>query len=212
MKGGASLESKPTIFEQHTSFYLDQLARIDFSPLADRLGVVVENRIITVPVFGQPYRVSSQSIDRSDGQPADYTTTVIICRYLLQCPDFDPAGDQWQTFKDFADAAPLVDYFTTNVEKALAIRYAGRLKQLRTAAERLGGRPPSLDLSYDYLSIIVALPRVPLLLLFNDADEDFPAQGAVLFEYRIRHYLDMECVGMVGTLLVEHLEKMDPSR
>ena len=201
------MESDPSIFEQHTRFYLDQLARKDVAPLADRLGVSVENRTITVPVFGQSYRVSSGSIDRPDGRPVDYTTTVIICRYLLQCPDFDPAGDQWQTFKDFPDAAPLVDYFFTNVEKAITDRFTGRLQQLRNATERLGGRPPSMDLSYDHLSIITALPRVPLLLLFNDADEDFPAQSTVLFENRVRHYLDMECVGMLGSLLVSHLNK-----
>lgn len=203
------MASDPTIFEQHTRDYLDQLARKDFAPLADRLGVSVENRIITVVVFGQPYRVLSAGIDRPDGRPADYTTTVIICRYLLQCPDFDPAGNQWQTFKDFPDAAPLVDYFTTNVEKAVTARFAGRLQQLRAAAERLGGQRPSMDLSYDCISTIAALPRVPLLLLFNDADEDFPAQSTVLFENRVRHYLDMECVAMVGSLLVSHLNKTD---
>jgi hypothetical protein len=62
-----------------------------------------------------------------------------------------------------------------------------------------------LELASDFLSSFIVLPRVPILLLFNEADEDFPAQSSVLFEHRARHYLDMECLAMVGTLLVEHL-------
>lgn len=199
------MQSKPSIFEQHTRFYLKQVDRMDFAPISDRLGVRVENRTATVPVFGQPYRVSSERICRSDGRPADYTTTVIVCRYLLQCPGFDPAEERWQSFKDFPDAAPLVGYFTANVEQVIAGHFSGRLDRLRGGAEHLGGQQPAMQLSYDFFSIIRALPRVPILLLFNEADDEFPAQSSVLFENRARHYLDMECLAMVGSLLVERL-------
>ena len=199
------MNSKPSIFEHHTRSYLEQLERLDFAPFASRLGVTVEKRLVTVPLFGRTYRVTPEGIERSDGRPADYTTTVIVCRYLLQCPDFEPAEGQWQTFKDFPDAAPLVHYFTTNVEKAVADHFSGRLESLRHAARQLGGRRPSMQLSYDFLSMIFALPRVPLLLLFNEADDDFAAQSTVLFENRVQHYLDMECVSMVGTLLIKRL-------
>ena len=55
---------------------------------------------------------------------------------------------------------------------------------------------------------IDALPRIPLLLLFNDRDEEFPAQCSVLFEKRTEAYLDMECVAMVGMLLCEYLKAL----
>jgi hypothetical protein len=51
-----------------------------------------------------------------------------------------------------------------------------------------------------------ALPKIPVLLLFNDADEEFPAQCAVLFERRAENFLDMECLAMVGMLLFEYLK------
>jgi hypothetical protein len=47
---------------------------------------------------------------------------------------------------------------------------------------------------------------VPVLLLFNDSDDEFPAQCLVLFERRTEKYLDMECVAMVGMLLYEYLK------
>jgi hypothetical protein len=51
-----------------------------------------------------------------------------------------------------------------------------------------------------------ALPKIPVLMLFNDADEEFHAQCAVLFERRAENYLDMECLAMVGMLRFEYLK------
>ena len=51
-----------------------------------------------------------------------------------------------------------------------------------------------------------ALPKIPVLMLFNDIDEEFPAQSTVLFERRAENYLDMECLAMVGMLLFEYLK------
>ena len=195
-----------SIFEQHRQFYLQQLTRMNLASIPDKLGVTVRQQTITVPVFGQPIQVSSKRIDRPDGRPADYTTAVVVCRYLLQCPDAVPGQASWQSFRDFPDAAPLVGHFSTTVEQAIATHFTGRLEQLRNGAQRLGGQQPAMDLSYDLSAVIEALPRVPVLLAFNDSDEDFPAQCSVLFENRTHHYLDMECVAMLGSLLVKHLK------
>ena len=48
--------------------------------------------------------------------------------------------------------------------------------------------------------------RVPLLLLFNDKDDEFPAQCSALFEKRTEKFLDMECLAMVGMLFFEYLK------
>jgi hypothetical protein len=46
---------------------------------------------------------------------------------------------------------------------------------------------------------------VPLLLLFNDEDEDFPAQCSLLFQRRAEKFLDMECLAIIGWLLADSL-------
>ena len=56
----------------------------------------------------------------------------------------------------------------------------------------------------DYL--FDALPKIPMLLLFNDKDDEFPAQCSVLFENRAQKFLDMECLAMVGMHFFEYLK------
>jgi hypothetical protein len=52
-----------------------------------------------------------------------------------------------------------------------------------------------------------ALPKVPVVMLFNDADDEFSATCSVLFERRAENYLDPECLAMVGRCLFTYLKK-----
>ena len=78
---------------------------------------------------------------------------------------------------------------------------------MEAACREIQGNPPAATFSYDLCMHFNALPKIPVLLLFNDSDEEFPAQCAVLFERRAENYLDMECLAMVGMLLFEHLKR-----
>jgi hypothetical protein len=51
------------------------------------------------------------------------------------------------------------------------------------------------------------LPYVPVLLLYNDADEEFPAQCLLLFERRAEKYLDMESMAILAWLLTDYLNQ-----
>jgi hypothetical protein len=44
-----------------------------------------------------------------------------------------------------------------------------------------------------------------LLLVFNDADDDFPAATSVLFEKRAATYLDAESQAILGHALTQRL-------
>ena len=50
-----------------------------------------------------------------------------------------------------------------------------------------------------------ALPRIALLLSFNDGDEDFPPYSTVLFWRQAEYYLDPESLAMTSALLARQL-------
>ena len=110
-------------------------------------------------------------------------------------------------FKDFKDAAPLVHAFSNTVTRPIAETFSGRLSALEACGQKMGGYPPAEEFPYDLGLQFDALPRVPLLLLFNDQDDEFPAQCGVLFEKRTEKFIDMECLAMVGMLFFEYLKK-----
>jgi hypothetical protein len=131
---------------------------------------------------------------------------VILFKYLLLCPDHDPVENDWVSFKDFKDSAPFSGAFVNYTEAPLAKYFSGHLKDLEAACRGIHGHPPVATFSYDLCMQFNALPKIPVLLLFNDTDDDFAAQCMVLYERRAEDYLDMECLAMVGMLLFEYLK------
>ncbi len=58
---------------------------------------------------------------------------------------------------------------------------------------------------YDISFLFYTLSHIPVLLLFNEADELFPAQCIILFKETIEHFLDMESVAILGLILTDYL-------
>jgi hypothetical protein len=196
---------KASIFEETYQNYLAQLAGIDFASRADSLGMEIRDGEGLVPLMGKIYRVSPKGVFDSLGKETLHGVSILLCRYLLLCPKSEPPGDNWVTYKDFKDAAPFVGGFISNTEKALVKEFSNRLEDLKEACQKLGAGPADLDLSYQIVSRFDVLPKIPILLLFNDEDEEFPAQGAFLFQQKAAGYLDMECLAILGWLLTDAL-------
>ena len=201
------MEKTGSIFEKNYRDYLAQISRLDFHARAQNLDARIVSDEIIVPFFGQPYRISGREILGPAQIRPNYSICVVLCKYLLMCPSTAPHGTHWVSYKDFKDAAPFVGGFTNNTEKAIAKNFSGRLRALKNACRDLGGQASGSELAYDLKMVFYPLPKVPLFLLFNDADEEFPAQCAVLFEKRAEKYLDMECLAVLGWLLADYLDQ-----
>jgi hypothetical protein len=197
---------KAPIFEETLQNYLAQVARIDPAGVADTLAITVEEGEAVIPFLGKTYRVSPVGVRDDVGREPLHAVSIVLCRYLILAPpQFPLSGEDWVSYKDFKDAAPFVGGFINNSERAIARQFSGRPDLLRDAARQLQAGPPGLELSYQFTARFEALPRVPLLLLFNDEDEDFPAQCTLLFQRRAEKFLDMECLAICGWLLADSL-------
>jgi len=201
------MNEKPSVFEETYTNYLSQIGRLDFKKIADRLGAEMVGEELIIPFFGKPIRISTAEISEPSGGRPNFSVCVVLFKYLLLCPEHDPAENDWVSFKDFKDSAPFAGAFFNYTEVPLAKYFSGRLKDLEAACRAIHGHPPAATFSSDLCMQVTALPKISVLLLFNDADEEFPAQCAVLFERRAENYLDMECLAMVGMLLFEHLKQ-----
>jgi hypothetical protein len=198
---------KEHIYQQTYNGYLSRIAEIDLKFTADKLDLKMSDKDVMIPFFGKTYRVSPEGIEDSSGKQPHLSVSVILCKYLLMCPMIEPQGGNWMSFKDFKDAAPLIQAFFNTVTLPIADSFSTRLADLNQACQKIGGYSPKDDYPYDLCMQFDALSKVSLLLLFNDKDEEFPAQCSVLFEKRVEKFLDMECLAMIGMLLCEYLKR-----
>jgi hypothetical protein len=197
---------KTHVYEQTYLDYLSRIAEIDLKFAADKLDLQMIGEAVIIPFFDKSYRVSTRGIEDPSGRQPHLSLSVILCKYLLMCPLIEPLGGSWMSFKDFKDAAPLIQAFYNSVTLPIAETFSGRLADLERAGRKIGGYRPADEFSYDLSLQFDVLSKVPLLLLFNDGDEEFPAQSSVLFERRVEKFLDMECLAMVGMLFCGYLK------
>jgi len=197
------------IFEKHYNDYCAQIAKVDFGSISDRLGIRHYGNQILLSFFNKDYVVSGNGIVDTAGNRPEYMACVVIAKYILLCPDQSYHEREWVSFKDFKRTSHFtnVNFFTSDTERAIVKQFSGRLDELSKACEELGGIHHEMETSYDLSMQFSALPRISLLLLFNDGDEEFPAQCNVLFQKHAEFYLDPESLIMASAFLARNLKR-----
>lgn len=201
------MPEKASVFEEAYQDYLSRLSVLDLSSRAGTLGATMSGDDMIIPFYTDPYRISHDGIYDGQGAQANPAISVVLCQYILRCPENLPAQNDWVSFRDFKDSGPLMVNFADNTHRLIAQRFSGRLSELEDAGKTIGGTSENSDLSYDLTMQFDALPKVPIYLLFNDKDDEFPAQCSLLFKRSAEHYLDMECLTITGTFLAGNLKR-----
>jgi hypothetical protein len=201
------MTERAPVFDQIIADYLQQVAALDDGArLSATLGIEANPNGFTVPLFNRNITVTPDGIFDENNAPPSHAASVLVCKYLLLCPDPPQTDHTLVTYKDFKDAAPYVGGFKNTVEIPIAKAFSGRVDRLEAACLALGGRPFDTDVSCQLAYGFQALPRVPVVLIFHDADDDFPAQCTVLLRKNAAGYLDMECLAMIGGILAHRLQ------
>lgn len=195
------------VFEKNYSYYLEEITKVDFTAVKDTLGCRLDGDRMVIPFFGKDYRVSRSGIADEANQRPGYVVCVVLAKYILRCPAAAPVGDGWVSFKDFKTTSHFtnVNYFASDTERAIVKGFSGRLSELAEACRQTGGVLHEAGMPYDLSVRFEALPRVSLLLLFNDRDDEFPAGCTVLFNRHAESYLDPESLAMTGGMLAKKL-------
>lgn len=181
-----------------------RIKRLDLARLADPLGADFRSGALEVSSFGQTYRISGDGIQDPEGRPPAPKHAIVLLYYVLEGGSGALSGN-WVTFREFKDAPFFMPTFKEQVEQRIAREFQGRLKLLESLTVRLGGHPyPELGTG-DLCHWLPALPRVPLLLVFHEGDEEFPAGATILYDRHSSNYLNTECLGVLGAVLADRL-------
>lgn len=193
------------IFQEIYENYLADVSALSLPDRADPLGIEVKGGAATIPFYHRTYTVTPAAVADEKGRKPSHAVCVVLCKYLLLCPENPTPDGSVVTYKDFRDAGPYVGGFHNTAQRPIAEAFSGRLDELERRGKALGGSRWETDVNCDLAMAFPALPKVPIFLIFNDADEEFDAECSLFFRRDAAQYLDMECVAMVGMTLAEWL-------
>lgn len=153
-------------------------------------------------VLGQDYLVSYPDFvarEAGHGQEAPVWVQSLVM-YYLTAADGAPWRGEWVSLRELPGGLFYERAFQGYSGDVLARAFGNDLARFAAAAAGAGGQRESLgDAAFSFL----ALPRVPVAIVYWLGDEDFPPSARVLFDAGVNHYLPTGALPLIGRRLCQ---------
>jgi len=189
----------------------ERASNMDPATFPDRLGgeLVLDQG---VPVFHLPYftdtlLIRDFAITSHAGPPLTRWEQVFILNHLAQGGTKRPTG-RWKGFIELPNTTSKIKNMVDSVEEPIARAFSDNLLLLKERALDQGGTVETKNAgSADIAFRFSPFPRVPVILLFWDADmeEGFEAKAKLMFGETVTDHLDIESVVFLGEELANRL-------
>jgi hypothetical protein len=180
----------------------EQLAQMDPAQVAERSGAAAAagSAALELAYYGRPVRVGLAPVvveALDDGPEIPLAEQALILHYLTRA-DGEPLAGDWITFREVEAGEFYWSAFVKRAKSPLVGFFGSRPELLAELAPKVGGEGPGI--SGDVSVVVRAFPRVPIMLVLWEGDDEFPADGNLLFDAGIGHYLITEDVALAAGL------------
>jgi len=186
-------------------------ASLDPIPAAERCGAGfeadAEGERFLVRFLGADITVGYPGFDfRPDTRLPPHVQALLV--YYLATSDGSYPTGAWHSFASLPDGQFYWRAFQGYTGDALSRRVGERSTGLAEAIASIGGRPLSveeLSTNADRAWVVPALPRVPIAILWWDADDEFPSRAEMLFDATAPNHLPIDGCAVLGSWLTSRL-------
>jgi hypothetical protein len=140
--------------------------------------------------------------DMASGEDLPIYLQALVLYYFAAC-DGTPVSGQWIAFSELPDGRFYTQAFQGYTGAPLSQAFGENIEAFRRAAETCSGerRVSFGDAAYAFQ----ALPRIALLVVHWQGDEDFPSTFQVLFDAATSHCLPTDACAILGSQLTRQL-------
>jgi hypothetical protein len=142
-------------------------------------------------------------VTRNGQEPISLREEILILHYL-ETASGAPLTGNWVSFSEISGAAFYNSVFLMRCKSPLVKFFGEDPQALWSVAREVGGELLSLG---DFGVKIRAFPFVPLTLVLWRGDDEFPAEGSILFDASVSEYLPLEDTVILAESVVWKLVK-----
>ena len=202
-------EEKVSNYIKLCNEWAEKFLQMDKAELKKRLPELKEeDGYLKITHFGVPFgvRLDDGRIERLDGNgEANATEMLNIYTLFGYVKDNAFFMDKWVPFADLRDARPFGPAYKIGVTDVFAATFSGHAKELKEACLKLGGiELPQGDVGYQ----IDAFACEPMRFYFWDCDDEFEAQGNILFDYSATDFNHVESAVSTAEMGVRRLAEL----
>lgn len=151
----------------------------------------------------QPLLVTFPEFSPPETLPMNPATHALIL-YYFQTADGAPLIGNWVSFADLPNGRFYNQAFQGYTGNELAKRYGGDEKGFTATALNQGGKFVDFGgIAYSFH----LFPRVPVLVVSWQGDDDLPSTFRILFDASVSHYLPTDACAIAGSILTHRLLK-----
>ncbi|WP_417911746.1 DUF3786 domain-containing protein [Candidatus Electronema sp. TJ] len=204
-------EERQTVLAAHLR---GKMQGLDLRQLAPRIGaawLADTPDLLCFAFLNRLVRLSAAGILLDGTEPADPRDQILLYNYIWfgGAGSYRKSDGTWVGMESLPNSISKIRTLAAYCEERLAERFSGRVERLIELCAALGATPA--DQSADAAFVIPALPCVPLLLLFWNAEPEdgFAAKVKVLFDHHVLDFLDLESLVFTAERMADRLLELD---
>jgi hypothetical protein len=202
-------------YQQSFDLAAAELIKRNFNDVASRAGAQAagDGSFLELGYYGRPVKVETNPMNvyaTDDGPEVPLAEQALILHYLTNADGSEPGGD-WITFREVPSGEFYWSAFVRRAKNPL-VGFFGERPELLTELGPLVGGEAKPEMSGDTVVLVKAFPRVPILLQLWRGDDEFPADGNLLFDKTISNYLSTEDVALAAGLPIYKMMALARSR
>jgi hypothetical protein len=190
-------------------FLQEKVEPLDFAALAEGLratyGQDNGRPYLSLSYYGREVQVFKNEVRYPEGEEENPWDAILLYNYIASQGHRPPSG-QWVKFQGLPNSVSKTKTLL-RLQKHLAEHFTGKTQLLDRKAREVGGKPAAIAQEADLQFLFQPLPRLPLLLVFHDAEpeENFEAEAHFLFDAQVMDYLDLESLLFLVERLMDRL-------
>ncbi len=183
-----------------------EVASLDFSRIAAKIGATLNNGELAVPCLGRDFFIDQQGKLRSSCH-VNHWLLVPLLHYLLKCEGQEP-GQDWIPFADLPGAGQWTYYFHHRCETPLQQLFDSHEDLIMELFSLFGAQSRMSAGGADFSLSILPLPKVPFCINYWRAEEGFSSQLNILLDRSASHNITPHAITLLARGIVEMFRQL----
>jgi hypothetical protein len=203
------MPSGPSGYDQIYTSLLPKLKNCDIVKQAERLNLRPEGDGAVAEFLGRRYKITNSGVDVIDGgKPVHINNRSLLIYYILSEGGNEPKF----SFVPVNRLTGMIDGRNVQdggwfIGRDLLRESKGSYAAFAAAAQKMGGEYIGKLGGGECWQFII-LPKIPVRLLFFEADQEFPAELQFQFDETAPYYMDFECLAFLSGSVLYELERI----
>jgi hypothetical protein len=177
-----------------------EVAGVDFSAVAEGLGIAIIDGKLSVNCLGKEFLVSPDGGIESLCHIHTWVAMPIL-RYIITGGNA-PLSGKWVSFEELKRGTSISNFFDKRCIEPLRLLADSHTDIFMDLLDVFGGQTIE-GFSADHVRVLYPLPKLPFLFLYWRPEEDFGSKLKVLYDSTADSFLDIDGIYILGRGMVE---------